>query len=176
MIMKKILFSFLCINLLAASVSAQTVKVYAYSQPGLKGVNQKDIVAENGQEIKVDPSSSNNYLLYFTYSGTAPIKISGVWLNGKAYNVKTEPIKKTPVELKDDNATEDSKTITLVPKTKNKVIQLTLSSKIDNPAKLSGAKKKDVESSELVVSYSVNGKKLYKTVKKITVLKASVSS
>ena len=148
------------------------VKLYAYSQATLKGVNQKDVVAENGEDIKVKSKSGLNYLIYLSYNGTSPVKVTGVWINETAYNVKTESIKKTPVEMGNNN---DSKTITLVPKTKNKVLLLTPGSVIDNPAKLTGAKKKAVEDGELVVCYTVKGKKYYKAVNKVTVLEPAVA-
>jgi hypothetical protein len=160
----------------SAILAQPVVKIYAYSQTTNGGMKPSDVVGENGEKIKAEIKSPVSYLLYFTYSGSVPVKITGAWINQKAYNIKAESIKKTPVTIPENNAIENSKTITLVPKTTNKVLQLSLASGMDNPGSLSGDRKKAVKESELVITYTVNGKKYYKAVKKITVLKPAFAS
>jgi hypothetical protein len=176
--MKQKILPLLLIALICCSAmfAQPAVKIYAYSQVTTGGMKPSDVVTENGEKIKAESKSPLSYLLYFTYSGSAPVKITGIWINQKAYNVKTGVIKKTPVTIPENNAIENSKNITLVPKTKNKVLQLELASPITDPVSLSGDKKKAVKESELVITYTVNGKKYYKAVKKITILKPAFAS
>jgi len=175
---QKLLLSLAITTFFCSSIKAQVpaLKIYAYSQATNGGMKPSEIAGENGEKINVGVRPGVNYLLYFSYSGSASVTITGVWINQKAYNVKPEWIKNTPIEIAENNADENSKKITLVPGTKNKVLQLTLKSAIEKPGILTGSKKKAVSESELVVSYTVNGKKYFKAVKKITVLKPAFAS
>ena len=167
---------FITLIFCSALFAQPVVKIYAYSQETTPGMKRSDVIEEGGEKIKNDAKSPVAYHLYFTYSGSAAVKITGAWINKKAYNVKTDVVKKTPVVIPENNAIEQSKNITLVPKTKNKVLQVNLASLMNDAGSLTGAKKKAVEESELVISYMVNGKKYYKAVKKITMLKPAIAS
>ena len=176
---KAILLQALLTLLLTNSATAQlpAVTVYVYAQESVKGIKPTTEVAESSsanptKEIKPSTSSSLAYFAYLTYGGKAKLQVTGIWINGKAYNVKTEPITKTPVTIPQENSQE----IILVPATKNKVILISPASLIAKPAKLMGAKKKAVESGRVVVVYIVNGIKYYKAIDKINILETKYLS
>jgi hypothetical protein len=164
---QKLLLPVFLLLFASTAAFAQSVRVYAYSRETNGGMKPSDVAGENGSTIKTEKRPSRNYLIYLSYSGPT-LKITGIWLNQKAYAFKTETTG-SPVEIKENNAIENSKTVTLVPKTRNKVLVINPSSVISGPA-LSGPKKKAVADSDLVITYTINGKSYYKAIKKIMAL------
>lgn len=173
-IMKKLFSAGLIFLIAFGNIKAQTseIKIYAYSQEVSKGIKPQNEISENGQEIKTGSTSSLNYLLYFTNNKKTSVKINEVWINQKAYDFKTEEIIKTPVVIQNAVIKEEKE---LVPATKNKVMLITLTG-LKKDSKPVNTLKSSLKNSELVIFYIINGKKLYKTIKKIEILKPVVAS
>jgi hypothetical protein len=167
----KQLILFLCVSSASLFCSAQNGKLYAYSQETRSGLNPKTIMAENGKEIKSDAGPKVHYLIYLENKN--PLKVTGLWIKGRAYNFVDQEILKTPVVLEglsDPNMERKQ----LVPATSNKVYSIATA----GPAKSSRTPAilgKLIKSSDVVVSYKVNGKTSYSSAKKIQSLPAAVA-
>jgi hypothetical protein len=152
-------FLFLMAAFAAAGLNAQskgTIGLYAYEQPVVGGMVQKE-VSEDGTTQEKPAKPRFNYLVYTVSNSTiTPVEI---WIKGVGYSVKAEPAS-TPVEMRQQTGGKK----TLVPKTGKRVLQLSL-----YPLTGSGnAKAKKLGTSNgVVLVYKANGKSFYQSLGKI---------
>jgi hypothetical protein len=173
--MKKIASFFTVFTGITLSLLSQTntpvVKVYAYAQSVVSGVNPNNkAIDESGKEIKAIPKSRLNYLFYLEQKKSATIQPTTIWIKDKSYSITYEEVKQTPVELSGSNLMNDKKKMELVPKTKNKVLKLTLTGVFEDQAIISSTLKKLIAKNNLVISYNWKGKTYYATIKNIKML------
>ena len=148
-------------------------KVYAYKQASIPGIipsnDENDIKDKNAKPIEYQPPY--NYWFYLSMAKSESITVSGLWIAGKQYEIKSETIKELPVRKMLFNGLEHNDTIIMVPATTTKVILIYPSGlKTD----VSNNVLKIVKSNELVIRYSCKGKTYYATVDKITELAPDV--
>jgi hypothetical protein len=149
--------------LFAAALHAQskgTIKIYGYRQAVVGGVSQRTI-SENGASSEVPVKPRFNYRIYtVSASAITPLEI---WIKGEAFSVSQSPVE-APVVYTSPNNPIRPTTITLVPKTTKKVLQV-------SPEPLQGggtAKAKTLaKANELVLVYKANGRTFYQTLKKL---------
>jgi hypothetical protein len=158
-------------------VTGLLLGVFAYSQPNLTLRAYKQVVfpgtvpvrisEDNASTARVGKKASTTYYLYLVYPQKETVLPNQVWINKKAYALKTEPVVKTPVEHIGRNIPTRPVTTVLVPKTSNRVLRLQPVAATGNPVPVASAQKL-IDTSELVVRYKWKGKIYYKAVKKIT--------
>ncbi|HYF33406.1 MAG TPA: hypothetical protein VD993_19915 [Chitinophagaceae bacterium] len=139
------------------------VKVFAYRQPVLQGVNPITITDDKGNTESVVKERSN-YFIYIE-SPSPDIKVQEVWVRKVQYAASTENVSNTPV-LMLTSIMPNAKPDTLVQRTANKVLQVTLESGAA-PGKLSSWLQKRINEHELVMRCVVDGKEHYYAVKAI---------
>ncbi len=158
--MKQAVFFFIPI-LMATDLYAQApiTKIYAYKQTVLQGKRP-----EPQEELK----TRENFFIYFTAAKNSKPAISGMWIGGDYYEVKTNRLAKTPVTQTVFG--EDNKV--LVPSTKQDVYQIELKKKNKPVSKPGAALSNHLGKNELVLVYSYKGKQYFSTAKKIEELPA----
>lgn len=156
-------------------LQAQTyplVKVHAWSQPALSGTKPGIIVEEGGNQSTAGSTGKMNYYLYAECRTGYKFTITAVWIDGKAYGVKTESINKLPVVME----TEQAGKVTLVPATTHKVMQFYPSGQLTISNKASAWLENLVANSAMVIRYKWKGKSWYYAVKKINRLEPVAGS
>lgn len=156
--MKRLYFLFvaLAFSLFSIAQTQGASKLYGYKQKQTPGTIRVD---DNGNERPRAPQF--NYYIYLVSKST--VIPSEIWVNGQPYSAKASQ-QSTPVEYRHPNSAETKPQI-LVPKTSNRVLQLTpTQDKIEKPT----TKGKNLASkNELVVIYKANNKWYYKAVSKM---------
>ncbi|MBM3415673.1 MAG: hypothetical protein FJY20_04325 [Bacteroidetes bacterium] len=160
--------NFLIISALlsAGSIAAQPViKLYAYSQVDTPGiVPQRDIPAEDGAAPVKKPAAVISYYIYASLSRIAAVQFSRIWIKGQWYKIRTTAAVTTPV------ITDQPVVKTLVPATRQKVVQVQQGDSLIAPQKSFAALKKMMSNSKLILAYTWKSKTWYIPVKKITEL------
>jgi hypothetical protein len=157
--------------LLSTKLFAQSrtdVKLYAYARPVTGGIMPKISTQENGSQTMVKPKTKFNYLFYL--EGPKKLRIYPVelWLKGERHGVKSTDVNTTPVEISTGELPQYTKTITLVPKTNNKVIKLDLAVAVNGKDFLKAKAK--AEANDVVLVYKYAGKFYYAVQNKIRIL------
>jgi hypothetical protein len=173
--MMKIFFiSFICLLGFFTSTNAQVKKIYAYKQASIPGIlpdysDENDIKDEKAK--KPERKQNYNYWFYLSILKTDNITVTGLWISGKQYDIKTETVKDLPVKKIVFTGLEKNDTTIMVPKTSNKIILVYPSGEKADDSKyaLNFAKTND-----LVIRYIRKGKILYTTLKKIKELTPDV--
>lgn len=175
-IMKKALFiiTALSLSLLIFGQHYKGVKLYAYSQIVIPGVAPRDVITESGNPLPVERKQRKNTWIYLTYPVNIDLKQCELYIKGVRYNFQAEYVVKTPVTYTDYNIPDFPKTIELVPKSENKVLRLTPLKQLSS--KPSTHLKKLFKENELVVSYTVKGRKYYSVLKNFIVIEPAVAS
>lgn len=160
------------ITLLGYSISTQGQairKVHAYKQASLPGIYPV-IVDTKGNEIQPEYKPSYNYWFYLEIPKSEKIIIADIWIEGKRFSVKSEPITKTPYKKVIHTGAIPPDTVVIVPKTPNRVIFFypsgSLKDSMGGSRYLAGL----VRDNELVIGYFRKGKKYFKAVRMITSL------
>ena len=169
-----LLFLFSAVMLTCFSQAKSPVKkVYAYKQASIPGIipsnDENDIKEKNGKATEYVPPY--NYWFYVSMAKTESITISGLWIAGKQYEIKSEIIKDLPVRKMLFNGLEHNDTVIMVPSTTNKVMLIYPSGV---KANVSSNELNLAKSNELVIRYRCKGKTYYATVKTITELTPDV--
>ena len=159
----KIIFTgiFLMLSLLTFSQTSPLIKVYAYAQSTLPGI--KPGVSTN-EKLRQPARENVNYYFYAEYLNNENFTAITLWVKGNPYLVKTDSIKHSPVETTGN----DSKKITLVPVTSNKLLLLQPGSILNS--KPTASLQKMMKKAELVITYRWKGKIKYYPVYKIKML------
>ena len=106
-----------------SQVKTPIVKGSAYLRESTPGIIPK-VIGEDGKESTKTVTKIKSYQLFIEYKKSTTIKVTKLWIDGVAYQVRTETITSTPVLFKTNIVANSYTTDTLVTKTSNKVIQL----------------------------------------------------
>jgi hypothetical protein len=164
--------SFIPVLLLIIIVSAFTQvkppvkKVYGYKQASIPGTlpdySEENDIQPSG---KTKPGQNYNYWFFLELSKTEKINITGLWISGIRYDIKSDTITELPVRKIIFTGMEKNDTTIMVPATKNKVILVHPSGENrldDSKSALNLARQ-----NELVVRYTWKNKIYYSTMKKL---------
>jgi hypothetical protein len=148
-------------------------KIYGYKQASIPGI-LRDHSKENDIQPsgKTKPKQNYNYWFYLEFPKTEKVNITGLWISGIRYDIKTDTIADLPVRKIIFTGLEKNDTTIMVPVTKNKIILVYPSgeSKInDSKYALNLARL-----NELVVRYVWKNKIYYTTIKKLKELAPDV--
>lgn len=105
----------------ASAQKPPVVKVYAFIQHVLPGTKKNVIVQENGNTIEPAAQKKVNYLFYVEQKKSEPIKIAGIWMNGKKYLARADNVSTNPIEIVQEGS---SNKITLSPAEGNEILQI----------------------------------------------------
>ncbi len=168
--MKKRIFIPVILLIVIASAFTQVKppvkKVYGYKQPSIPGI-LPDFSEENSK-----PKQILNYWVYLELPKTEKINVTGLWISGIHYELKTDTITELPVRKVIFNGTQTNDTTIMVPATKNKIILVYPSgeSKIDDSKKALNLARLN----ELVIRYVWKNNVYYSTMTKLKELDPDV--
>ena len=171
---KKILIPFICLFAITISSCAQVKKVYAYKQasiPGILPASDENDIKENNSTKKTEWRPNYNYWFYLSITKTEKITVTGLWIDGKQYDIRSETITSLPVKKIVFTGLEKNDTTTMVPVTGNKVILIYPAAEKPGDSKYA---LNFARTNELVIRYTSKGKIHYTTVKKIKELDPDV--
>ena len=141
-------------------------KVYGYKQASIPGI-LPDYSEENDIQPtgKTKPKQNYNYWFFLEFPKTEKVNITGLWISGIRYEIKSDTITDLPVRKIVFTGLEKNDTTIMVPATKNRVILVHPSgeSKTDDSkyaVQLAGR-------NELVIRYTWKNKIYYSTMKKL---------
>ena len=168
--MKKLILAFIllsCSCILHAQ-SYSGVKIFGFQQSVSGGKRPTAAINEKNVAGTVAATPRKNLWLYLALPAKTVVSVTELYMDGKKYKVKTEKIVKTPVEYTDAAIPDEPKTTVMVPATKQPVVKLTpLSAVAFSP---NSTLRKLLAANEVVVGYTVKGKKYYTALKKLTYL------
>jgi hypothetical protein len=171
---KKLLIPLICLLVITINGSAQIKKVYAYKQASIPGIipasDENDIKEKNGSK-KTERKQNYNYWFYLSITKTEKVTVTGLWIDGKQYDLKSETITNLPVKKIVFTGLEKNDTTIMMPATSNKVLLVypVAEKPSDSKYALNFAR-----TNELVIRYTSKGKTHYTTVKKIKELTPDV--
>ncbi|HEV8270863.1 MAG TPA: hypothetical protein VGQ04_06115 [Chitinophagaceae bacterium] len=148
-------------------------KVYGYKQSSIPGIlpnySEENDIQPTG---KSKPKQNYNYWFYIEFLKTEKINITGLWVSGIRYDIKSDSITDLPVRKIIFTGMEKNDTTVMVPVTKNKIILVYPSgeSKIDDSKYALDLARLN----ELVVRYTWKNKIYYTTMKKLKELNPDV--
>lgn len=164
-IMKAVFFlcALLCLGLFASSQTKGNVKLYGYRQAVSQG---KAPEIDENTKTRISEGAGKNYYLYaLSSSKIVPVE---AWIEGRHYGLTAKIITNTPVEYGDENNIGSPKKV-LVPKTTQKVFQLTIMPPVEGKSTGKNAKPLS-KANEFVLVYKQNGKFYYTYLKSLAVL------
>ena len=145
-----------------------SLKVYGYKQASISGVAKNRSGGETSQAKSEEQTF--NYWFYIKTSKSVALDILDLWISGKRFNPKTEPVTELPVKKTNYTAAAGNETRVLVPFTKGKILLSYPAGLNNGPAQISKYLSNLVSGNELVISYSYKEKRYYKILKILTVL------
>lgn len=171
--MKKNLLFFMFFATSLGIYGQPTIKIIAFEQENVPGTVPSGVKNENGTERK-KAAAPKNYFIFMTYQKSSPIRPGEVFIRGKSFTAEKNEVKGTPYYYTDSAIPNNHRKITLVPKTKNDVIQLTLN---ENPErkKISFTTQKLIKENDVVITYFWKQKEYFMTLKKISKLPSVVN-
>jgi len=149
-----------------AQVKSPLKKLYAYKQASVSGV--KSSVTQENQKVK--QSETYNYWFYLVFPSSEEMSVTEIWLSGKKFSVKSEPVKELPVKKINYTDPSGKSAVIMVPFTKNAVLLTYPAAEANDPGAVSKYFSALLNTHELVITYYWRTKKFYKVAKKITVL------
>jgi hypothetical protein len=164
---KNLLIPFICLLVITINGSAQVKKVYAYKQASIPGIipasDENDIKEKNGSK-KTERKQNYNYWFYLSILKTEKVTVTGLWIDGKQYDLKSETVTNLPVKKIVFTGLEKNDTTIMMPATSNKVLLVypVAEKPSDSKYALNFAR-----TNELVIRYTSKGKTHYTTVKNI---------
>ena len=170
----KVLIPSICLFIVSVSINAQVKKVYAYKQasiPGIVPASDENDIKEKNDPKKTERKQNYNYWFYLSVPKTEKVTVTGLWIDGKQYDLKSETVNNLPVKKIVFTGLEKNDTTIMVPVTGNKVVLVypVAERPSDSKYALNFAR-----TNELVIRYISKGKTHYTTVKKIKELAPDV--
>ena len=173
--MKKRAFIFLiCLSIISANSSAQVKKVYAYKQATISGniiANDENDIKENNGSKPAERKQNFNYWFYLSIPKKEKVTITGLWIDGKQYEIKVDSITDLPVKKIIYTGLQKNDTIIMAPITTNKIFLVYPNGTKNNDSKYA---LKYTKANELVIRYTWKNKTYYTTIKKIKELTPDV--
>ena len=171
---KDLLIPFIFLFVIPIGGLAQVKKVYAYKQASIPGIlpasDENDIKGNDGTK-RAERKQNYNYWFYLSIPKTEKITVTGLWIDGKQYDLKSETITNLPVKKIVFTGLEKNDTTIMAPATTNKVI---LVYPVAEKPGLSKYALKFTRTNELVIRYTSKAKTHYTTIKKIKELAPDV--
>lgn len=156
-----------------AQVKSPIKKIYAYKQGSISGIIPLN-PDKPGNTAEKEHEPRFNYWFYTEVFKTEKISITDLWIGGKRFSVKNEPITVTPVKKIIDTGANGPDTVILVPKTHNKIILTYPSGLLKDIPGSSRFLSNLISRSELVIGYLWKGKKYFTGVKALKKLQPDV--
>ena len=153
---------------------AQVKKVYAYKQasiPGILPASEENDIKESNNPKRAERKQNYNYWFYLSIPKTDKIIVTGLWIDGKQYDLKSETITNLPVKKIVFTGLEKNDTTIMAPATANKIILVYPVAEKPGYSKYALTLTK---TNELVIRYTSKAKTHYTTVKKIKELAPDV--
>ncbi len=150
---------------MAACAQAAPVKLYGYAQVVIPGAAPRGDIAEGGQRLPAADYRRWNYFIYLDNGSGKRVYPLELWIGGKRQGVTFTEVDSTPVTQVNRNITRNPRTVTLVPKTTGKVLQLTPATEPEKKATARAARL--ATENELVLVYRMGGKTHYRVVQKM---------
>ena len=167
-----IVFSFLqCITV---NDFAQIKKVYAYKQASIPGINIGDDdfdIKDDKPAKKTERKTNFNYWFYVAVPKNEKVKVTGLWISGRQYEIKQDSITDLPVKKIINTGLEKNDTIIMAPVTANKILLVCPGSEKTNESKYVANLSK---TNEMVIRYIWKNKTYFTTIKKIKELNPDV--
>ena len=163
--MKKNLLVSLLFTIGLHSFSQPAVKIFAFEQENLPGTQPAGVKDENGNTVK-KAAAKKNYFIFLSLKKSTNVTPVQLFIEGVAYSIRWAVVSRTPVEYTSKNIPNRPVKTTLVPKTRNKVIQIT-------PTEISGSENHDAgiqklaRENDVVVVYKWNKKRYAVALNKI---------
>ena len=175
---KKVFIPAICFAILSLSsftqVQPAVKKIYGYKQASIPGI-LPDYSGEN--DIKPTgkkPKQNFNYWFYLEIPKAEKINVTGLWVAGLRYDIKTETVSNLPMKKIIFTGMEKNDTTVMVPATRNKVMLIYPSGESKDTAINSKYITGLTNKNELVISYLWKNKKYYATLKKLKELNPDV--
>ena len=156
--MKKMsLLGWLLITFLGSKAQSKpaVLVVTAVEKSSVPGINRKRISENNNVSTTTISKATRNIEIYLEYSGSKKPVVNFVWLEGKAYTVRSEEMI-TPVLKKTSGIGNTVVTDTIVGKTNHRVMRLVPASSYPTKNLLKPA----IGDNQLVLVYTLNGKRI----------------
>jgi hypothetical protein len=135
--------------------NVNSVRLYAYQQKVLPGKKSSTVKAKE------------TYHLYLSHSSRQIVTITGLWIKTNYYQFSTSVISKKPVVYNSGSSKD-----TLVPFTKNRIIEIR-KMKLREPAPRPGKELgKLLAENEIVVSFMLHGKEYFTVAKTCIILES----
>ena len=151
-----------------AQIKPVIKKIFAYRQTTVPGIPP----AGNAER-----KPTYNYWIYIENSGKSEkFSVADIWISGKRFSVKTEPVTKTPVMKLNYNGASRVDTVILVPESRYNVMLIYPSGKIRDSSIGSKYVSGLIKKSELVIGYFWKGKKYFAPIKAFISLEPDISS
>jgi len=161
--MKKNLLFFIAFTIGLNLFSQPPIKVFAFEQENLPGAKPAGIKDENGNLVK-KAAAKKNYFIFLSFDKAYSLAPAQIFIRNTAFTTKTTVVRKTPVQYINNNIPAKPEKITLVPATKNKVLELQLD---ETPLEMTNATQKLTDKNDVVIVYLWKNKKYFLTVKKL---------
>ena len=169
---KKLLILPVLLSALYAGTYAQVKLVNAYKQASIPGIiigsEENDIVEKSGAK-KRDQKQTFNYWFYLSIPKKEKVTITGLWIDGKQYEIKSDNITDLPVKKIIYTGVEKNDTIVMVPASSNNIILV-----YPGGIKSAGTKLKLAATNELVIRYTWKGNIRYASTRRIKMLAPDV--
>jgi len=163
--MKKKLSLFILLLLSLNLISQPTIRVFAFEQENLAGTKPSGVTDENGKRVQ-KAAAKKNYFIFLSFDKAYDIAPEQIFIRNRAFTIKTTVVRKTPVQYINNNIPAKPEKITLVPVTKNKVLELRLDETPVENNKTS-ATQKLTDKNDVVILYLWKNKKYFLTVKRL---------
>lgn len=169
---KKMIIALICLFSIASAGYGQVKKVYAYKQASIPGNiianDENDIPGNNGKK-STERKQNFNYWFYLSIPKKEKVNVTGLWIDGKQYEIKSETVTDLPVKKIIFTGLEKNDTTIMVPVTVNKVLLV-----YPAAVKSAGTKLKLAATNELVIRYTWKGKIYYTSIRAIKELAPDV--
>jgi len=143
-------------------------KLYGYKQASIPGILPTHTKENDIQPTrKTKPKQNFNYWFYLEIAKTEKINVTGLWIGGIQYDIKTETITDLPVKKIVFTGMEKNDTTIMMPWTKNTVLLIYPSGEIKDAVIRSKYISNLARSNELVIRYSWKNRIYYTTVRKL---------
>jgi hypothetical protein len=163
--MRKKLSLFILLMLSLNLFSQPTIRVFAFERENLPGTKPSGVTDENGKRVQ-KAAAKKNYFIFLSFDKAYSIAPAQIFIRSRAFIPKTTVVKKTPVQYINNNIPAKPEKITLVPATKNKVLELQLDETPVENMKTSTTQKL-TNKNDVVIVYLWKNKKYFLTVKKL---------
>ena len=161
----KVLFLLISLGFGLTSFTQPAIKTFAFEQDNVPGTKPAGVTDENGNLVR-KVAARKNYFIFLSFNKAYNITPTQVFIRGNLLTVTSTLNRKTPIELVNNNIPNKPQTITLVPATSNKVLEIQVNEAPGENAK-STTVQKLTNKNEVVVVYSWKKKTYFLTLKKL---------